>query len=329
MLSARFKPWHVPVFLAKYAWLTLARRPLLVHFEVTMRCNAKCSFCDYWKTDASAKAHELTSFADAARFFNPMLVTFTGGEPTLRHDLEDLVASVAGAIRVKYITIITHGGMLTPERAAALWHAGINQFNISLDYLDERHDAARGIPGLTAKIFRNVPGMRERGIDNIRFNTVIKDDNLDQLMPIVERAGALGCGVNFSVYTDSKNGNTDHKLGAHLHDALDDAIAQLLDLKRRHRGVITNSDAYLEQIPRWVRGEAMEPCRSGQRTIHIDPMGHVKRCPDFPTDFHWRDFRAYEPIDCNACFYACRGEAQAPLRLSRVRDVMGRPHAVS
>ena len=30
--------------------------------------------------------------------------------------------------------------------------------------------------------------MRARGIDNIRFNTVIKDDNLDQLLPIVEEA---------------------------------------------------------------------------------------------------------------------------------------------
>jgi hypothetical protein len=54
----------------------------------------------------------------------------------------------------------------------------------------------------------------------------------------------------------------------------------------------------------------------------------VKRCPDFPTDFHWRDFKRYEPIACNACFYACRGEAQAPLRLSRVRDVMGTAHAM-
>ena len=66
-----------------------------------------------------------------------------------------------------------------------------------------------------------------------------------------------------------------------------------------------------------------EPCRSGIRTIHLDPTGQVKRCPDFPTDFHWTEFKPYAPIDCNACYYACRGEAQAPLRLvSRVRDVM-------
>ena len=56
MLSARFKPWHVALFLGKYAWLTARRRPVLVHFEVTLRCNARCGFCDYWKTDASARA---------------------------------------------------------------------------------------------------------------------------------------------------------------------------------------------------------------------------------------------------------------------------------
>jgi MoaA/NifB/PqqE/SkfB family radical SAM enzyme len=322
MLSARFKPWHVPLFLAKYAWLTARRMPVLVHFEVTLRCNARCGFCDYWKTDPSAKASELKSFADAAHFFNPMLVTFTGGEPLLRRDLEDLVAAVARAIRLKYVTLITHGGMLSPARARSLWDAGINQFNISLDYLDGRHDTARGIPGLTAKILANVEVMRSNGIDSIRFNTVIKDDNLDQLMPIVDRAASLGCGVNFSVYTDSKNGNREHLVREGQRSELEDTVGALLAFKRRRRGVITNSDYYLEQIPRYVRGEMTEPCKSGLRTIHVNPTGHVKRCPDFPTDFHWTDFRRYEPIDCNACYYACRGEAQAPLRLSRVRDVM-------
>lgn len=297
--------------------------PVLVHFEVTLRCNARCDFCDYWKTDPLAREHEVASFADAARFFNPMLVTFTGGEPLLRRDLEELVRAVAGAVRLKYITLLTHGAMLTPERAWSLWDAGVNQINISLDYLDERHDRARGIPGLAAKIFAAIPSMRSRGIDNIRFNTVIKDDNVDQILPLVDRARQLGCGVNLSVYTTMKNGNAAHLPRADQLPALDALVRGLLEFKRGHRGVITNSDYYLAQIPRYLRGEMREPCRSGIRTIHIDPVGRVKRCPDFPTDFHWREFRRYEPIACNACYYACRGEAQAPLRLSRVRDVMG------
>lgn len=322
MLSSKFRLWHVPVFLAKYAWLGVRRRPLLVHFEVTMRCNARCSFCDYWKTPASEKTRELKSFADAARFFNPMLITFTGGEPTLRSDLEDIVAAVGQAVRVRYVTLLTHGGMLTVERARSLWDAGVDQFNISLDYLDGRHDTARGIPNLTQRILGNVPGLLSAGIDAVRFNTVIKNDNLDQLMPIVKTAHELGCGVNFSVYTDFKNGNKDWNLQGQPAGPLREVIAELLDFKARHRGVITNSDHYLEQIPRYVSGEMREPCHSGIRTIHVDPLGHVRRCPDFPVDFHWTNFQKYEPINCNACFYACRGEAQAPLRLSRIRDVI-------
>jgi len=322
MLSSRFKPWHVPLFAAKYAYLHLKRFPVLVHFEVTMRCNARCDFCDYWKNGADAMRSDAASYAEAARYFNPVMITFTGGEPLLRRDLEDLVAAVAGAIRVRYLAMITHGGMLSVERARSLWEAGLNQFNISLDYLDARHDVARGVPGLASKILDTVPRMRAIGIDGIRFNTVIKRSNLDQLLPIVECAEELGVGVSFSTYTDAKNGNASHLVARDEQQHLEDVIAQLLAFKRHKRGVIVSSDYYLAQVPRFFSGEMNDSCNSGVRTIHIDPSGQVRRCPDYPADFHWREFERYAPINCNACYYACRGEAQAPLTIARVRDVM-------
>jgi len=323
MLSSRYRPWHVPLFLGKYAWLRARRRPVLLNFEVTMRCNARCGFCDYWKTPSDARDTEVAQFAEIARTFSPMLVTFTGGEPTLRKDLEAIVAGVRDAVKLTYVQLISHGAMLSLDRAQSLWDAGVDQFNLSLDYLDARHDQARGIPGLLEKLLDLVPRMRDAGIGGVRFNTVIKNDNLDQLMPIVERAAAMGGGVNFSVYTDFKNGNKEFLLGQRELAELDRVVASLLAYKRRRRGVITNSDYYLEQIPRYVRGEMTEPCQSGSTTIHIDPQGMVRRCPDFKPDGRWQDYKGYEPIDCNACYYACRGEAQAPLRLiSRVRDVM-------
>lgn len=322
MLSSRFKPHHVALFVGKYAWLKVRRMPVAVSFEVTQRCNARCAFCDYWKTDPSAKEQELKSFADAARFFNPMIVTFTGGEPTLRRDLEDLVAAVSRAIPLTYVTLLTHGAMLTAARAVALQAAGVHQISISLDYLDERHDRARGIPGLVGRIFAAVADMRAAGVDNVRFNTVIKNDNVDQIMPIIRRAAELGYGVNLSVYTDSKNGNRNHLIQESQLRDIEQLAADVLAFKRTNRRAVSNSEYYLEEIPRYLRGEKHEPCRSGMRTVHIDPLGNVKRCPDFPTDFHWRDFKRYKPIDCNACFYACRGEAEAPLRLSRAKDML-------
>src|SRR5207237_8422185 len=107
----------------------VTQRPVLVDLQVTMRCNSDCRCCYYWNTDPSAKASELKSFAACASFFNPMLVTFTGGEPTLRRDLEELVAAVNTAVTLKYMTLINHGGMLSPERARSLWKARVNQCN--------------------------------------------------------------------------------------------------------------------------------------------------------------------------------------------------------
>ena len=324
MLSTRYNLGDLVPFSIKYAKLRLLKRPVLVHFEVTMRCNAKCPFCDYWKTPADRKAHELTSFVDAAKHFNPMLITWTGGEPLLRGDLEDLVSAVDRAIRTKYTTIITHGAMLTLERARSLWQAGIGQFNISLDYPDERHDAARGIPGLTQKILAVAERIRAEGM-TVRFNTVIKDDNLDVVMPLVHAAEQMRVGMNLSVYTDAKNGNRTHLLGPDHIARVEALVAALLAFKCRRRGTISNSDHYLANIPRYLRGEMTEPCLSGQDTIHIDPYGHVRRCPDFPADGHWSTYKGYEPIKCDLCYYACRGEAQAPLRLNRFRDLVASP----
>ncbi len=321
MLSPKYKPWHILPFAVKYARLRFTRRPVLVNFEVTMRCNAACGGCDYWKTPAEEKARELSSFAEAARAFDPMMITFTGGEPTLRRDLEDIVAEVARAVPYCYMSLLTHGGMLSVERAQRLWNAGLDQFSISLDYLDARHDAQRGIPGLAAKILALVPEMRARGMA-VRFNTVLRDDNLDEILPIVHHAHRVGAGVNLSLYTDFKNGNRDHLVRRDQLARVQSLVNDLLAFKRRHRGVITNSDWYLQQLPRYLRNEMPEPCRSGETTIHIDPRGHVRRCPDFPADAHWREYRGYQPIKCNACYYACRGEAQAPLTLSRFQDLL-------
>jgi MoaA/NifB/PqqE/SkfB family radical SAM enzyme len=158
----------------------------------------------------------------------------------------------------------------------------------------------------------------------VRLNTVIKDDNIDDVMPIVRHAASVGAGVNLSVYTDFKNGNAAHLIRGGQLARIEALTAELLAYKRAHRGVLSNSDWYIAQIPRYLRGEMREPCRAGETTIHIDPSGHVRRCPDFPVEHHWSKHTRYEPISCNKCYYACRGEAQAPLTISRFRDLAGK-----
>ena len=144
----------------------------------------------------------------------------------------------------------------------------MHQLSISLDYLDERHDIARGIPGLVNRIFGAVSDMRTVGVDNVRFNTVIKNDNVDQIMPIVRRAASLGYGVNLSVYTDSKNGNRDHLIEGIDSSAMSNSlIAEVLAFKRSHRRAISK----LRVLP---RADTALFARRAPRTV---PLGNAHR----------------------------------------------------
>ena len=56
--------------------------------------------------------------------------------------------------------------------------------------------------------------------------------------------------------------------------------------------------------------------------MRIDRAEGMRGCPDCPVDFHWVERRQDQPINCNRCDNAGRGEAQSPLWLGRLRDVI-------
>ncbi len=83
--------------------------------------------------------------------------------------------------------------MLTPERARA--RSGMPACISSTSRSTTSTNATTGraaFRGSSARIFAAIPGMQARGIDNIRFNTVIKNDNVDQILPLVRRASGTG-----------------------------------------------------------------------------------------------------------------------------------------
>ncbi|MBM3148314.1 MAG: radical SAM protein, partial [Actinobacteria bacterium] len=90
-------------------------------------------------------------------------VTFTGGEPLLRDDLEELIAGV-GRERAT-VQVFTNGLLPDERRAAALKEAGLHAVHVSLDSPDpRRHDALRGAPGASAAARRAVAAARSAGL---------------------------------------------------------------------------------------------------------------------------------------------------------------------
>ena len=251
---------------ARYPFVRLSGYPLLVNLEVTRRCNARCDFCRYWHIQ-----HEpsLDDYVDVVRALHPVAVMFTGGEPLLRRDLEQLVARVRERCPFVYLGMVTNGALLTVERGLALWRAGLDQLGISLDFPDERHDAARGIPRLAARIRDVAPRLAAAGVQVVT-QTVIKSDNLDCVLEVVHWAIANGLKVGISAYTAVKADNHDHDVGLHQREALRAIVDELLRLKRQ-TSAIASSSYYLRRIPEVLRLRRDHGVPGGARVPHRQP----------------------------------------------------------
>ncbi len=126
--------------------------PFSIVVSVSFRCNSKCRTCDVWRKPNDDMSVEEWDKVFASLGRTPFYITFTGGEPFLRRDLDEMVISAYRHCRPSVITIPTNG-LLTDrvaERVARICaecpesQIGIN---LSLDGIGEEHDDIRGVPG--------------------------------------------------------------------------------------------------------------------------------------------------------------------------------------
>ena len=152
-------------------------RPLYVKIKLLYGCNLRCGMCNHWR---EARPRQLTTarlraILDELAEMGCRKVHFTGGEPALRPDLEDLVAHAAGlGIRP---TLTTNGTLFTRARARRIVEAGLRGANVSIDSPDAAtHDAIRGVAGaFTGAVegAKNLAKEAKRGKLALAVNTVV------------------------------------------------------------------------------------------------------------------------------------------------------------
>ena len=304
----------------KYLYNRIHRRPMLVSIEMTKHCNAGCDFCDDWKTKHNPKLGDVT---DMVRRLNPIVLAITGGEPLLEKNLPQIVRQVKAEQKFIYVYVITNGSLLTEEKAEALFEAGANQISISLNYLDERQDEERKLPGLYAHIAALVPKLTARG-RTVVANTIIMRENLDQILPMARQTHAWRAKVSFSCYTDFKNGNRSHYFVDGQLQELERIVRGLVQHQKRF-GNITNSRHYLERIvPYYTNGHGIAGCQAGNAFMQLTPDGQVRQCSDFAPFVHYTEYRGMASTSCTRCWYSCRGESEASLSPRRVVELLRR-----
>ncbi len=150
-----------------------------IRISVTKRCNFGCVYCHDEGLGPVARPRaphaeemspaEVERIVRAAREFDIRSVKFTGGEPLVRADMEEIVDRTVR--HVEDVSLTTNGSMLA-ARAEALRNAGLKRVNVSIDSLDPRafHEI-RG--GALAPVLRGIEQALRVGLKPVKLNLVV------------------------------------------------------------------------------------------------------------------------------------------------------------
>jgi GTP 3',8-cyclase len=150
-----------------------------VRVSLTDRCNFDCVYCHneglgdtrgpMAPQDDEMSADDVVRFLEVAAEFGVDSVKFTGGEPMLRQDLEEIIERTPDQMEVS----LTTNGTFLPGRAEALVDAGLERVNVSQDALDPEDFAAVTKSGAYEKVLEGVDAALEAGLDPVKLNMVV------------------------------------------------------------------------------------------------------------------------------------------------------------
>ncbi len=154
-----------------------ARRFTYLRLSVTESCNFRCSYCLPDGMDCSSRQTELTlpeirRLVSAFARLGTRKVRITGGEPSLRKDLTDIIATCKAVPGIEKVALTTNGYRL--QRDIASWHAaGLDAVNVSIDSLDA--DTFHLVTGQDklADILSGVKQAISTGMQQVKINTVL------------------------------------------------------------------------------------------------------------------------------------------------------------
>lgn len=168
------------------------RRHTYLRISVTDRCNLRCVYCMPAEGLDWKPREEILTFEEIERVAGVFVglgidkIRLTGGEPTVRKDIETLIsrlASLSDAVPV----LMTTNGLTLASRAKAYWEAGLRGLNVSLDTLKPDRFLSMTRRDRFDDVWRGIEAALEAGFAPIKLNAVvIRDQNDDELADFVE-----------------------------------------------------------------------------------------------------------------------------------------------
>ena len=256
------------------------RAPIGLLAELTHRCPLQCPYCsnplELEKVNVELSTEEWQKVMRQAAQLGILQVHLSGGEPTARRDLEEIVktASEAGL----YTNLITAAVLLKRDRLEKLKEAGLDHVQISIQDVDtaaENADRIAGYQGGSAKKKEVAGWVRELGMP-LTINAPIHRHNIQSVEAIINYAVELGAGrveiahVQYYAWALKNRASL-----MPTREAFMDA-ARIVERKREElKGVIVIDAVVPDYYAKFPK-----PCMGGwgKGIINVTPSGKVLPC---------------------------------------------------
>lgn len=270
-----------------------------LRISVTDRCNLRCTYCmpaeglKWKKSEQLLNNDEIVRVARVMAEMGVRKIRLTGGEPTTRPDLADLVARLVEIEGIDTVALTTNG-VLFARNAQLLKQAGLSGVNISLDSLNRetfkkiaRRDALNHVLGSIEAAF-------QYEFEPVKLNMVVMAGvNEHEMLDFVELAKANPINVRFIEYMPFK-GNQWDPAGVVSYAMMRERIEQTYDLHAMPDTFIANRVAEDFMIPgfrgkiSFIASMSRSFCATCSR-LRLTADGALKACLFFPAQAQLRE----------------------------------------
>ena len=256
----------------------LAERPIVVSFEVTDGCTCWCKHCDHGGPKDESRNLKPADYRRYMEALRPCVVQVSGGEPMMRDDVVEIVRQIKGSATPPYTILVSNWSLMTEEKYLALARAGIDQFSVSLDFPDERHDEFRAYPGLYRHLEDLVPRLAKLGRDDIVLNSCITSENVGEIGALADKARAWGVNLCYSAYSARRTGCRDYFLETPEQLAILNQQLDAVEARRDSTNWIVNAPTTLDATRRYFANKGTPGCKAGLRFLVVTADGALQPC---------------------------------------------------
>ncbi len=311
--------------------------PVISEIALTYSCQNRCEFCYASSPYRGNRTREMNT-ADVKKVIDKIFreahvptISFTGGEPTLRDDLPELVAYASGlGMRTNLIT----NGIRCSRRefVAGLKEAGLNSAQVSLEgHCGKIHDSITGLEGSFESTVNGIMNLKDAGIYTHTNSTICRGnrDSLIELVDFVRESFqspylSMNMVIKTGIARDNENINISYG-----------SIGALLDPVIRHCEVSGIKLVWYSPTPYCLfnpvdKNLGSKSCACISGLLSVNPRGEILPCSSYNRgvgnllkesfDHIWNSDEAlyyrerrYVPPVCRSCEYETLCGGACPL----------------